>query len=111
MEIKNTHFKHCHLVEISGRIDSYTSPQLDKMLKEITDSGEYNIILDLKNVEFLSSAALRVFINYQKLCRRYNRGEVVLSDIQDNVLKALDLAGFTRFFKIFDTAVLAVGSF
>lgn len=111
MEIKSTGFKHCQLVEISGRIDSYTSPQLEKVLKDITDKGEYNIILDLENVEFLSSAALRVFINYQKLCRRYNRGEVVLSNIQENVLKALDLAGFTRFFKIFNSAVEAVGSF
>ena len=111
MEIISTKFKHCHLVEVSGRIDSATSPQLENELKHITDAGEYHIVIDLKNVEFLSSAALRVFINYQKLCHRFNRGEIVLADIQENVFKALDLAGFTKLFQIFDDAVTAVGNF
>ena len=48
MEIISTKFKHCHLVEVSGRIDSATSPQLEKELKQITDSGEYHIVIDLK---------------------------------------------------------------
>jgi anti-sigma B factor antagonist len=50
-------------------------------------------------------------IGTQKTCKRYNRGEVVITNIQPNILSALDLAGFTPFFKIFNDTVSAVGNF
>jgi anti-sigma B factor antagonist len=50
-------------------------------------------------------------ISIQKICKRYNRGEVVLASIPPNIYSALDLAGFTSFFKIYNNDVSAVGSF
>jgi anti-sigma B factor antagonist len=59
----------------------------------------------------MSSAGLRVLINAQKTCRRYNRGEVVLAAIPANIHSALDLAGFIPLFKIFDDTLTGVGNF
>ncbi len=111
MQITNKPFKHCDLVEVEGRVDSSTAPQLAEALEAITKAGRFKIVLDLAGVTFMSSAGLRVLINTQKNCKRYNRGEVVLADIPENIYGALDLAGFIPLFKVFDDALTAVGNF
>jgi anti-sigma B factor antagonist len=111
MEISNTQHKHCDLIKVKGRLDSSTAPQLQDTLNNITENGRYKIVLDLGDVDFMSSAGLRVLVNTQKNCKRYNRGEVVLADVPANIHAALDLAGFIPLFKIFDDNTTAVGSF
>lgn len=111
MQITNTPYKHCDMVKVDGRVDSSTAPQLAEALNAITDAGRYKIVLDLSGVSFMSSAGLRVLINTQKTCKRYNRGEVVLAAIPENIHSALDLAGFIPLFGVFDDALSAVGNF
>ena len=111
MEITITPYKHCDLVKVKGRVDSATAPQLLEALNAKVESGRYKIILDFSELDFISSAGLRVMISIQKICKRYNRGEVVLASVPANIYSALDLAGFTTFFKIFNDVLAAVGSF
>jgi anti-sigma B factor antagonist len=111
METKITNFKHCDLVKVKGRLDSATSPKLTEIMNGLTDTGHFHLVMDLSELDFISSAGLRVLINAQKNCKRYNRGEVVLAAIPANIYASLDLAGFTALFKIFDDVLLAVGSF
>lgn len=111
MEISSTQFKHCDLLIISGRVDSSTSPQLGEVLDAIFSNNRYHIAVDLSSVEFISSAGLRVLINAQKQCKRFNRGEVVLAAVPQNIYSALELAGFIPLFKIFKDQTTAVGNF
>jgi anti-sigma B factor antagonist len=111
MEITTNRYKHSDLVKVNGRVDSATAPRLAETLNAIMDEGRYKIILDMTDVTFISSAGLRVLVNTQKVCRRYNRGEIVLTNVPTNIYSALDLAGFTSLFKIFDDNLTAVGSF
>jgi anti-sigma B factor antagonist len=110
MEVSTIQYKHSDLVKVSGRIDSATAPQLAKTLDDITEAGRYRIILDLAEVEFMSSAGLRVLIGTQKTCRRYNRGEVMLAAVPKRIYDALELAGFVPLFRFFDNVLDAVGS-
>lgn len=111
MEIYHTEYKRCDVLKISGRVDSATAPKLSEKLGEITEAGRFRIVLDLEELDFISSAGLRVLISTQKTCKRYNRGEVVLANVQPTILSSLDLAGFTPFFKVFSDNVSAVGNF
>ena len=111
MEIKTIQFKHCVLVEIEGRIDSATAPRFSEELKKITDEETFHIVLDMSKVQFLSSAGLWVLVNTQKRCKRFNRGEVILASVPEKIQAALDLAGFTPYYKIFNTTAEAVGYF
>jgi anti-sigma B factor antagonist len=65
----------------------------------------------MENVEYMSSAGLRVLINTQKNCKRYNRGEMVLARVPKRIYEALELAGFIPLFKFFDDVTSAVGYF
>ena len=111
MEITTTQFKHCDLVKASGRIDSSTAPRLDEEIAAILDDGRYKIVFDMEEVEYMSSAGLRVLVNTQKTCKRYNRGELVLALVPKRIYEALELVGFVRLFKFFDNVLDAVGSF
>lgn len=111
MEVKTTQFKHCDLVKVTGRVDSATAPAFAEELVKITGDGRYRIVLDMSALEFISSAGLRVLINTQKECKRYNRGELVLACVPANIYSALDLSGFNHLFSFFPDITSAVGRF
>jgi len=111
MQIESTMYKRCDLIKLQGRLDSASAPKLAEVIDLITDEGRYKIVLDMEELSFVSSAGLRVLINAQKTCKRYNRGEVVFTNVPVNIMSALDLAGFTVLFKIFEDTVTAVGNF
>jgi anti-sigma B factor antagonist len=110
MEITTTHYKHSELVKVTGRVDSFTAPKLAEVMESITESGRYKIVFDMSELEYMSSAGLRVLISTQKTCKRYNRGEVVLARVPQRIYDALDLAGFVPLFKFFDDVTAAVGN-
>lgn len=110
MEVKTTQFKHCDVVKVIGRVDSSTSPKLAEELFRINDSGRYKIVMDFADVEFISSAGLRVLIATLKTCKRYNRGDLILAALPENIKSVFELAGFTAIFKIHDDVLSAVGS-
>ena len=111
MEVTTQTYKHSDMVKASGRVDSATAPQLAEAMDAITNAGRYKIVLDMEDVEFMSSAGLRVLISTQKNCKRYNRGEVILAVVPQRIYEALDLAGFVPLFKFYDNVLDAVGSF
>jgi len=111
MEVTITQLKRCDLVKAAGRIDSHTAPQLAEAFRSITDSGRFKIAFDMSEVDFVSSAGLRVMIDVQKTCKKWNRGELVLAGINPQVYNAMDLVGFVPLFKFFDNTTESVGSF
>lgn len=111
METTTREFKRCTVVEASGRIDSATAPELAAVLNEIMDDRQYNLVLDMSDVDFISSAGLRVLIDTQKTCQRLNRGRLVLANVPEPIYEAFDLAGFVPLFDFYDDQVEAVGSF
>ncbi|OJX41254.1 MAG: hypothetical protein BGO78_00450 [Chloroflexi bacterium 44-23] len=111
MEVEVVNFKRSSIVNVKGRIDSSTSPELLRKFNTLIDDGTYRIVFNMNEVTFISSAGLRVLITTQKKCKRHNRGELVLSSVPENILAALDLAGFLPLFKIYTTDIEAVGNF
>lgn len=111
MEITTKQFKNCDMVALGGRVDSSTAPQLAEALEGITGNGRYKIVLDMSNLEYMSSAGFRALLSSQRLCKRYNRGEIVLVSVPQRIQEALELAGFTELFKTYADPIDAVGNF
>lgn len=111
MEITTKHYKRCDVVKSVGRIDSYTAPDLEEVLIELTKEGRYKLVLDMEDVDFMSSKGWWVLIETQKACKRYNRGELVLASVQERIKDSLDLVGMGSYFQIFDDIVGAVAHF
>ena len=111
MELTTEQLKRCDLVKVAGRIDSQTAPQLAEALNTIAEAGRFRIVFDMSDVDFISSAGLRVLIDVQKTCKRWNRGRLVLAVVPERIYETLDLTGFVPLFNIFDDVLHAVGSF
>jgi anti-sigma B factor antagonist len=111
MEITSQRFKHCDLIRVKGKVDSYTAPDLIKAMKAVTDEGRFKIVLDMSSLDYMSSAGFRALLVGQRTCKRYNRGEIVLSEVPKKILEAFDLTGFTPLFKFFNDITTAVGNF
>ena len=104
-------YKRCDVVKTVGRIDSYTAPDLEEVLSSLTSSGKFKIILDMEEVDFMSSKGWWVLIETQKNCKRYNRGELVLTGVQERIQDSLNLVGMGSYFQIFDDVLSAVANF
>ena len=111
MDITTKQFKHCDLLSISGKVDSYTAPDLIKALETLNANGQFKIVLDLGKLEYMSSAGFRALLIGQRNCKRYNRGEIVLVDVPKKIMEALELTGFTPLFRMMHDVTTAVGSF
>jgi len=111
MEITTQKFKHCDLLSVKGKVDSFTAPDLIKAIEKLNNENRFKIILDLSQMEYMSSAGFRAMLLGQRNCKRYNRGEIILAAVPKKVMDALELTGFTPLFKIFDEITSAVGNF
>ena len=110
MDISTTKYNHCDLVEVSGKIDHNTAPKLDDALVALNKSHRYNIVLNMENVEYMSSAGLRVLARVQTTCKE-NNGDLVLALVPQRIYEALEVVAFVKFFKFYDNVLDAVGSF
>jgi anti-sigma B factor antagonist len=97
-------------VKVSGRVDSSTAPELEKALQGLMDSDRNQIVLDLQETEYMSSAGLRVLVAVHKATKK-NGGGLCLAQPSTRVREVLDLAGLTPVFDVRTDVVEAVGSF
>jgi anti-sigma B factor antagonist len=111
MEVRTQQLKRVDFVQVSGRVDSATAPQLEAALQGILDQERFRIVVDMQDLEYLSSAGLRVLVSTLKQAKRWNRGDLRLANVPPRIEKVFKLAGLDALFQTFDSAVEAVGSF
>lgn len=109
MEISATELKRCVLIKLQGRFDSSRAAEMEKVLHQQIEDGHYRFVLDMSEVEYVSSAFLRVLISTMKTVKRWNRGNIYLAEVQPRIIEVLDLAGLLSLFKIYNSVAEAVG--
>ena len=79
------------IIEIAGRLDTITAPALDKTINE--DIGDAkNLVLDIKCVEYISSAGLRVLLGAQKKMQKIGTMKVI--NVCEAVMEVFEMTGF-----------------
>ena len=79
------------IIEIVGRLDTITAPALDKTINE--DLGDTkNLVLDVKGMEYISSAGLRVLLGAQKKMQKI--GSMKLKNVCAEVMDVFEMTGF-----------------
>ena len=78
-------------IEIVGRLDTITAPALDKTINEDIDPAT-NLVLDVKGMEYISSAGLRVLLNAQKKLQKC--GSMKLVGVCQAVMEVFEMTGF-----------------
>ena len=102
MEITVKELEQAELITINGRLDSVEAPKLAQALEAASQRGKYKIVVDMSQLEYISSAGFRALGDAQRNSTHYNRGKVLLVQVRDNIREALELVGFADYFRIFD---------
>lgn len=92
METRETTEDGKRVLYVSGRLDTKTAPMLEALLKS-EDPGEDGLVIDLSDLEYVSSAGLRVILATHKMMA--DRGGLVVRNPRDIVRETLDATGFT----------------
>ena len=79
------------IIEIVGRLDTITAPALDKTINEELGDTK-NIVLDLKGLEYISSAGLRVLLAAQKKMQKIGSMKVI--NVCEDVMEVFEMTGF-----------------
>jgi len=108
MEITVKEYKDSELITIQGRVDSVEASKLVQAIQAAHGRGKYNLVVDMSQVEYMSSAGFRALGDAQRNSKRQNRAEVILAHVPDQIREGLDLVGFTEYFKIMDDVSAAV---
>src|SRR5262245_38126842 len=98
------------LLGIEGRLDASTANKLEEKLLASIDAGERRLALDCSQLDYISSAGLRVLRLAVKRVNRSN-GKIVLYALKDQIKEVFDIAGFSPLFPFFTTQEEALGSF
>ena len=78
-------------VTLTGRLDTTTSPKLEAEFKE-SISDVKMLVLDFAELEYLSSAGLRVLLAAQKVMN--NQGEMIIKNVNETVNEIFEITGF-----------------
>lgn len=80
-------------ISLIGRLDTNTSGQLESALNDLFDKEKFNIVIDLKDLEYVSSSGLRVFLGAQKKVSAAS-GSMVVKNVNDTVMEVFEMTGF-----------------
>jgi anti-sigma B factor antagonist len=96
--------------KLQGRLDSNTSQSFEKRLLDAISDGTKNVIIDFKELDYISSAGLRVILKATKTLKRQD-GKIMLCSMQDYVKEVFEIAGFDSFLPIVPSLDDAVKAF
>lgn len=77
---------------VSGRVDTTTAPELESFIDENVQ-GVTELVLDLKDMPYTSSAGLRVILKAQKTMNA--QGEMKVVNVQSDVMEIFEMTGFS----------------
>jgi anti-sigma B factor antagonist len=84
-------------VALAGRLDTTTAPQLEAELK-ISLNGVDSLVMDFAELDYISSAGLRVLLSTQKMMNK--QGKMVIRHPNETILEVLEVTGFTAIMTI-----------
>lgn len=90
------------------RLDTNTAPQAEKLIMENIGDGNTPLVFDIGQVEYISSAGLRVLLMTAKKLKQAG-GRLALCNMNDHVQEVLDLSGLTPLFTCCESLDDAVG--
>jgi len=99
-----------NVVYLKGFLDAHTAPILENAFSSLVEQNKYKLVVNLKDLIYISSAGLGVFMAFIEKIREHN-GDIKLSSMNEKVFNIFDLLGFPLLYEIFDKEEDAVKKF
>ena len=98
------------VIDLKGYLDAHTAPDLENAFQKLIDEKKFNIVVNCKDLSYISSAGLGVFMAYIEDVRK-NQGDFKLTNMSAKVYNVFDLLGFPILYEIYKDEQEAVGKF
>ncbi|HVN47438.1 MAG TPA: STAS domain-containing protein [Bacteroidota bacterium] len=98
------------VIELKGYLDAHTAPDLENAFQKLLTEKKYNIVVNCRDLSYISSAGLGVFMAYVEDVRN-NKGDIKLSNMSPKVYNVFDLLGFPILYEIYKDEKEAVVKF
>ena len=110
MKIETRKFGDVLVIEMSGRLDSRSSGEAGDRIVHIVQGDDRQILLNLQNVDYVSSAGLRIILLGSKLLQG-KQGELKICCVEEAVKRVLETSGFDSLIRMYNTEVEALSAF
>ena len=98
------------VIELKGYLDAHTAPDLETAFQKLITENKFNIVVNCRDLSYISSAGLGVFMAYVEDVRK-NKGDIKLTNMTPKVFNVFDLLGFPILYEIYKDEQEAVGRF
>jgi anti-sigma B factor antagonist len=88
------------VIELKGYLDAHTAPDLETAFQKLLTEKKYNIVVNCRDLSYISSAGLGVFMAYVEDIRK-NKGDIKLTNMTPKVYNVFDLLGFPILYEIY----------
>jgi anti-sigma B factor antagonist len=99
-----------NVLELKGYLDAHTAPDLENAFQRLLNDKHYKIVVNFKDLSYISSAGLGVFMAYIEDVRK-NKGDIKLTNMTAKVYNVFDLLGFPILYEIYKDEKEAIGKF
>jgi anti-sigma B factor antagonist len=110
MEIIEKEESGVYIFKLVGRLDSNTSPGFEEKVSTAIKNDSKNMVMDFENLDYISSAGLRVILKTTKDLKRLD-GKIILCSMQDYVREVFEISGFDALLPIVPTMDDALNTF
>jgi anti-anti-sigma factor len=100
MEINERRVADILTLSVSGKLDTTSAKAFEETILGRIESGERRIIIDLAQLDYVSSTGLRIFLLANKRLNSAN-GRIALCSLRGSVREVFDIAGFSSIFSIY----------
>ncbi|HTY37196.1 MAG TPA: STAS domain-containing protein [Bacteroidota bacterium] len=98
------------VIDLKGYLDAHTAPDLENAFQKLLTDKKFNIVVNCKDLTYISSAGLGVFMAFIEDVRK-NRGDIKLSNMSPKVYNVFDLLGFPILYEIYKDEQEAIRRF
>lgn len=98
------------IIDLKGYLDAHTAPDFENAIQKIINNKQYNIIVNCKNLSYISSAGLGVFMAYIEEVRK-NKGDIKITNTSSKIYNVFDILGFPLLYEIMNTEEEALKKF
>lgn len=99
MKITEKKINEINILAISGKLDTNTWTQLDEKISPMIDGGEIKFIIDFSQLDYISSAGLRVLLMAAKKIKNKN-GKIIMTALKDQIKEVFEISGFSTIFPV-----------
>ena len=108
MEISTRTSNDIHIVSIAGSLDNGTSPDAQKALDSVL-AGAKKVAMDFSNLDYISSAGLRVLLGAAKKMRA-SGGSLRMFGLNQSVREVFEISGFSSILSVYPSEADALGA-